>query len=293
MNRIIKLNESVYHIHESNNVYSTLVIGSKRALLIDTGFGCSDLLQTISSLTKNPLVVVNTHGHLDHIQMNNRFTSIFIHHDDVRLMKLNCNILFKCLFYILFISKLAKSEKEHFLSNITLQSPMINTIKEGDVIDLGDTSIKVIETPGHTKGSVCLLDEKNHFLYCGDSVSNHVWICLKESLTIPVYIKSLEHLSNQIDDSYKIIASHSDEPLNYIVLDKLIQCVKNIDIEKSTKYSNPFCKKALLYCEGTDYLKEHYNISTFEEVIKKIEIIDKDVFRNGKIVSIVFRLDKL
>lgn len=293
MNKIIKLNESVYHIHESNNVYSTLVIGSQRALLIDTGYGCSGLLQTISSLTDKPLVVVNTHGHLDHIQMNNRFSSVYIHHDDIWLLRLNSNILFKCLFYLLFISKLTKPEKQHFLSNITLKSPKIKTIKEGDVIDLGETSIRVIETPGHTKGSVCLLDEKNHFLYCGDSVSNHVWICLKESLTIPVYIESLERLGNQTNDSYKIVASHSDEPLNYIVLEKLIHCAKNIDIKMTTEYNNPFCKKSLLYCEGIDYLKEQYNISSFEEAIEKIDIIDKDVFRNGKFVSIVFRLDKL
>lgn len=294
MNKISKLNDSVYHIHESINVFCTLVIGSDRALLIDTGFGCSDLLQTISSLTDKPLIVANTHGHLDHIQMNSRFSSVYINHDDVKLMKVNSNIIFKYLLYFLFLSKsISKEEKIQYLSNIKIMLPQVNNIKDGDVIDLGDTKIIVIETPGHTKGSVCFKDDKNHFLYCGDTVSNHVWICLKESLKIPVYIKSLEKLEKQVNDSFKIVASHSDEPLNYVVIQKLLKCVKNININKSTKYINHFCKKSFLYCEGMEYLQEHYNINSFEEMIEKIDAIDKDTFRNGEFVSVVYRLDKI
>ncbi len=293
MNKIIKLNNTVYHIYESNGVYCTLVIGSERALLIDTGYGCSDLVNTVKSLTSKPVIVANTHGHLDHIQMNGHFPSVSINRDDIKLLKSNSNIIFKYLFYLLFLSKIPQEDKKYYRTNIVLKRPRVNYIKDGDIIDLGDTQITVIQTPGHTKGSVCFLDDKNHYLYCGDSVSNHVWICLKESLNMSTYLKSLEILKVKIDDSYKLIASHSDEPLNYIVLLKLINCIKNINIQQSTIYNHPFCKKSFLYCEGIYYLQENYNINSFEEMISKIDSIDKDVFRNGKFVSVVYRLDKL
>jgi glyoxylase-like metal-dependent hydrolase (beta-lactamase superfamily II) len=293
MNETSKLNDSAYHIYESNGTYCTLVIGSERALLIDTGYGCSDLLGTVSSLTDKPVVVANTHGHFDHSQMNCFFPSAYIHKDDVALLKKNVSVFYKAGLYLLYLSKMPRDARKQFLKTMSLKSPRLSLIKDGDVIDLGGTSIRVIETPGHTKGSVCFLDEKNRFVYCGDSVSNHVWICLTESLRIPVYLESLERLRALIDDSYKIIASHSDVPLNYAVLPKLIDCVRRIDFGKSAKYVNPFCKRSYLYCEGLEYLRERYGVSSFGEMIKKIETIDKDVFRNGEFVSIVYRLDKL
>lgn len=292
MNRTERLSDSVYHIYESHGTYCTLVIGSERALLIDTGYGCSDLLRTVSSLTDKPVVVANTHGHFDHTQMNCFFPAAYIHENDVKLLRKNVNIAYKCGFYLLYLMKGSREERRLFLRTMSLKSPKLSFIKDGDVIDLGNTSITVIESPGHTKGSVCFLDEKNRFVYCGDSVSNHVWICLKESLRIPVYLGSLERLRTLVDDSYKIVASHSDVPLDYAVLPKLIDCVKRIDFGKSTKYVNPFCKKSYLYCEGLERLREKYDISSFEEMIAKIDMIDKDVFRNGEFVSIVYRLDK-
>ena len=292
MNKTVKLNDSVYHIYESNGTYCTLVIGSERALLIDTGYGCSDLSRTVSSLTDRPVVVANTHGHFDHTQMNCFFPATYIHKDDAKLLKKNVNAAYKYGFYVLYLSKAPREARRQFRKTVALKPPKPSFIKDGDAIDLGDTTITVIESPGHTKGSVCFLDEKNRFVYCGDSVSNHVWICLKESLRLPVYLGSLERLRTLIDDSYRIVASHSDVPLNYAVLPRLIDCVKRVDVGKSTRYVHPYCKKSYLYCEGLEALREKYGVSSFEEMIKKLDTIDKDVFRNGEFVSIVFRLDK-
>jgi hydroxyacylglutathione hydrolase len=43
-------------------------------------------------------------------------------------------------------------------------------LKEGDVIPIGNLSLKVIHTPGHTPGGVCLYDAKNHVLLSGDTL---------------------------------------------------------------------------------------------------------------------------
>lgn len=293
MNKTVKLNDSVYHIYESNGVYCTLVIGSEKALLIDSGFGCSDLLERVSALTDKPLMVLNTHGHFDHIQANNSFSSVLIHKADIPLLKKNNSILFKLAFYLLYLSKSSKDDKKRYLKTLSVRKPKIAYIRDGDVIDLGTIAITVVETPGHTKGSVCLLDSANRFVYGGDTISNHVWICLKESVSVRTYVESLERLLPRVDDSYQIVASHSDVPLRTVVIENMIRCCRNIDPRNSTAYKHPFCKKSFLYCEGLEPLLERYDVRSFEELFNKIDMIDKDVFRNGEFVSVVYRKDKL
>src|SRR5947207_8811006 len=43
-------------------------------------------------------------------------------------------------------------------------------VDEGDAIDLGDRSVVVLHTPGHTAGSICLLDDANGTVFTGDAI---------------------------------------------------------------------------------------------------------------------------
>ena len=75
----VKITDTIYHIYESCGVYCTLVLGTKAALLIDTGYGFGDILNKVRDITDLPLKVINTHGHVDHIQGNKYFDSVMIH----------------------------------------------------------------------------------------------------------------------------------------------------------------------------------------------------------------------
>jgi glyoxylase-like metal-dependent hydrolase (beta-lactamase superfamily II) len=44
-------------------------------------------------------------------------------------------------------------------------------VSDGDVIDLGDRSLRVIHTPGHTPDCICLLDELSGILFGGDTIN--------------------------------------------------------------------------------------------------------------------------
>ena len=52
----------IYHIYENAGVCCTLILGSKSSLLVDTGYGFCDLPAFIRTLTKLPLIIINTHG---------------------------------------------------------------------------------------------------------------------------------------------------------------------------------------------------------------------------------------
>ncbi len=46
----------------------------------------------------------------------------------------------------------------------------VDPLDDGDVIDLGDRRLRVISTPGHTAGGICLYDESSRDLFSGDTV---------------------------------------------------------------------------------------------------------------------------
>jgi glyoxylase-like metal-dependent hydrolase (beta-lactamase superfamily II) len=47
------------------------------------------------------------------------------------------------------------------------------TLKDNEILDLGDCKLKVIHTPGHSPGSICLFESKTKSLFSGDTVFPH------------------------------------------------------------------------------------------------------------------------
>lgn len=69
-------------------------------------------------------------------------------------------------------------------------------LSEEDEIELGTYHAKIIETPGHSKGSLCLLIENEEVLFCGDTIIEHItpnaFIMLEENNTLPVRLSQDE-----------------------------------------------------------------------------------------------------
>ncbi len=120
-----------------------LIAGTERALLLDTGAGPCDLPGIIRSVTDLPLTVVQTHGDGDHTENSHYFDEIYAHPAELDRI---------CQF------------------RPDLQD-RLHPVSEGDSFDLGGRELHVLDTPGHTPGSICLLDRENRILFSGDTVS--------------------------------------------------------------------------------------------------------------------------
>ncbi len=69
-------------------------------------------------------------------------------------------------------------------------------LADGDVIDLGGTRLTVLETPGHTIGSICLWDRDAGLLFTGDlALTWEVWGPLECSSALKYYAQSLRRLA--------------------------------------------------------------------------------------------------
>ena len=77
-----------YRIGSPESVYCYLIVGTEKAMLIDTGYCYGNLRETVRQVTEKPLIIINTHGHCDHAGGNAQFNEYcYIHEKDVELCK--------------------------------------------------------------------------------------------------------------------------------------------------------------------------------------------------------------
>lgn len=137
------------------NCYLVYSEDDKAAIIVDPGGDVDDLVNEIDKNKLDLKYIVLTHGHGDHIgavmALKDRYkVQVLIHEDDAELLEngeLNLS------------NKMA-------MGNVELEAD--KTLKEGDSIGFGGLEAKVIHTPGHTKGGICLLIKDS--LFTGDTL---------------------------------------------------------------------------------------------------------------------------
>jgi hydroxyacylglutathione hydrolase len=201
--------DKVWRIVENNTVNIYLVEGKDTALIIDTGYGTGDLKAYVKTLTKLPLIIVNTRGHGDHVGGDSQFSKIYIHPRDFEMIN----------------SKFKKGYGTEGIANT--DSMTLVSVEEGYIFDLGERKLEVIEVPGHTHGSICLLDSVNKILFAGDNTNAIVWLFLKDCYPLEVYLRSLQKVHKHIDE-FDIIMPGHNTPLDRTFIKEQIACVESI-----------------------------------------------------------------
>jgi len=85
--KVKKLNDHIYLLDDNGDATGYLVVGSKKALVIDTMNGYENVYDVVRTMTDLPLMVVNTHGHCDHIFGNVYFDEAYMNPDDNEVAK--------------------------------------------------------------------------------------------------------------------------------------------------------------------------------------------------------------
>jgi len=219
--------DSVWVIDDHGNDNMYLVEGKTKALLIDTGIGMGALAKFVQTLTTLPVIVVNTHGHPDHAGGNYQFKTVAAHAADFEMIK-----MFGGKDYLKNSAQRALAGPSIpgtvTLADIEASQPSeLKAIKQGDVFDLGGRKLEVVEVPGHTKGSICLLDAANKLVFTGDNDNSLVWLFLKDCTPLDVYLQSLQKLQARNAEYDKILPGHGTPLPKEFVADQ-IGCVRGI-----------------------------------------------------------------
>lgn len=162
---VSKLKDKTWVVETSDKTTMYIVEGDKRAMLIDTGTKCTALDEIVRKITSKPLDVVITHLHPDHAGNIHYFDSIYLHPADTVMMG-----------------------EYHYEGKI-------NYVAEGQVFDLGGTEIEVAWMPGHTPGSIVLLNRATGDCFSGDAFgSGQVWLQLEPHVPMTDYLQSCRRM---------------------------------------------------------------------------------------------------
>ncbi|MDR1279090.1 MAG: MBL fold metallo-hydrolase [Treponema sp.] len=166
-----------------------LVEGNTKTLLIDSLLGVGNLRAFCRELTDMPITLVNTHGHVDHTGGNFDFDECYIHPNDIALMYEKEELREG------YVKNGIKNSGKHLVlleNDFTVAGPMKTlSVYDGFVFDLGERLIEVIAVPGHTAGTIVLLDRGNGIVFSGDSCNANTLLFLPHSTSIEVYRESL------------------------------------------------------------------------------------------------------
>lgn len=147
-----------------------LLCGSDRALLIDTGLGVSDIKQVVDSLTSLPIQVVTTHVHWDHIGGHAHFRDIAVHESEEQWLDGHFPLPLQAVKNALTCRPCVFPEGFRPEEYRIFQGKPAGLLHDGDQIDLGNRTLIVLHTPGHSPGHCCFYEPARKTLYTGDLI---------------------------------------------------------------------------------------------------------------------------
>jgi glyoxylase-like metal-dependent hydrolase (beta-lactamase superfamily II) len=173
--KVYPVGNGVYAIAEPYNfqeVISYLIVGSERNILFDTGMGMGKISEVVAELSSNPVTIINSHSHYDHIGGNHEFDTVLtvdtaytrkyssegwpheLIHQEVRIDAFCPHNLPDLDTSVYSVKAYADKIKGY--------------LKDGDTLNLGNRVIEILRVPGHTPDGIALLDRANGYLWTGD-----------------------------------------------------------------------------------------------------------------------------
>lgn len=143
--------------------------------------------------------IINTHGHIDHI-LGNKFAKdtfnvpVLMHKDDE------------------FMISNANEQARFFGLDFPVPPPVDEYITEDSKLNINECELKFISTPGHSPGSVCIIDDKNKIVFCGDLIfKNSIGRTDLQGGDLKVLINSVKNkLFKSVNDDYTLYPGHME-----------------------------------------------------------------------------------
>ena len=195
---IININENTWRI-EDGGVRFFLLAGEEKALLIDSGMQIHNAKEIAEGLVNLPVELLNTHADRDHVGSNDEFDAFYMN----------------------------PAEASNYYNTNKMAGTFI-PVADGDIIDLGGRELEIITLPGHTPGSIAVLDKNNRALISGDPIQDGDIFMFGVQREMHAYLLSLEKLRKQKDRFDTIYPSHGTFPVGPELIDALQEGAKRV-----------------------------------------------------------------
>lgn len=140
----------------STNCYILYREDSKKAIVFDPADASEKIADVLTELGLELEAILLTHGHFDHIMAVNQLKEhyhvpIYVHEEEAEVAE-----------------NPGMNLSSQFGGSYTVKADKL--LKDGEELSIAEFSLKVLHTPGHTKGSVCYYMEQDKLLFSGDTL---------------------------------------------------------------------------------------------------------------------------
>jgi glyoxylase-like metal-dependent hydrolase (beta-lactamase superfamily II) len=244
---------ALYEPHQSEEVISYLIVGTKQALLFDTGMGIANIRALVRQLTSRPVVVLNSHTHDDHVGGNWQFD--FVYGMDTEFTRKNAKGSSADAQAEVAPGEICGTLPKTFNPKTYATKPwkISRFIQDGFRINLGGRTVEVIATPGHTPDAVSLLDRANGLLFTGDTYyPAAIWLFRPET-DFAAYRASIVKLAALAPQMKMVLGAHNIPVARPDVLGKLVTAFDAVRAGKIAPESAS-AEKVLYKTEGITFL---------------------------------------
>jgi glyoxylase-like metal-dependent hydrolase (beta-lactamase superfamily II) len=195
-----RLNDSVIritepHVHEFYRANCYRIAGRDFDIQLDFGVGVADLTK-ISPASGHPVMAIATHAHVDHVGSFHRYARRAGHRLEAHT----------------FAGMDDAGTVESWFRNETMPvaqppypgwtvdacrlqpAPLTELLKDGDKVDLGNRSFAVLHLPGHSPGSIALLDERTGEFFSGDAIYDDTLVDDVPGADVAAYLDTMHRL---------------------------------------------------------------------------------------------------
>jgi len=219
---VYQLNEDTYAIYEPyqwQEAISYLLVGTEKAMLVDTLQGIGDLKSVVTQLTNLPVIVINTHSHFDHVSGNYQFDNIYgvdkpftLNNAKGHDHSVNAGNMTADTFW--------KNVPKDFSADTYENKPyqISKYLQDGEIIDIGERPIEVAFVPGHSPDSLILIDKRNRMMMTGDSFYPASLYVYSETSSFRDFSNSVQTMLKYQNDVDFLLPGHNEtmQPATYL-----------------------------------------------------------------------------
>lgn len=230
--QVYKVKDGIYAIYEPyqyEEALCTLMLGEEKAVLIDTGCGIGNIRDVVDEITDLPVMVVNTHAHNDHIAQNHLFDEVAML-DHPWSHEAEKGLPNSEMAHLIADGMLWKELPEGFDAEkyVVPGFKVTRWFNERDIIDLGNRTLEVIHTPGHTPDCVCFLDREDRLLFTGDMFYTGGIYTYLNGGDLPTFINSYLKMLEYYDEFDYLMPSHNEPRVEKVLLRDVFKAVVDI-----------------------------------------------------------------
>lgn len=190
-----------------NYVYIIVDERTKKAALIDPSWEFNKIYQELERLEVKLTAILLTHSHMDHVNLSNNFArctdaNVYMSKEEIAAYNFRCHNLCE--------------------------------LEDGDFIELGDTLLYCLLTPGHTLGSACYMTNK--YMFTGDTLfMEGCGLCMNTSGAMQMY-DSIQRIKKEVNKELLVYPGHCYDLKNGYSLGNIIKFNIYFSIEEKEQF---------------------------------------------------------